>query len=187
MEPFGGVPIAFPASWERNSCMPPHSARVRTVSPAITTVPSICPPAMQASLSPRSIPIMTGGRPMYPRSSVPACIALMISGPEGKSVHVARMPRPASSPEPRSRNAVWYRVERWPILIVSPVMVHPTFLSTAPTASSTQESSGRSIPTGTSTIFSTIEARIGAQMIPDAPSFSARAAATMHSSREWAE
>ena len=60
-------------------------------------------------------------------------------------------------------------------------------LSTAPIASSTQESSGRSIPTGTSTIFSTIEARIGAQMIPDAPSFSARAAATMHSSRECAE
>ena len=42
------------------------------------------------------------------------------------------------------------------------------------------------IATGTSTIFSIIEARIGAQTIPAAPSFSAMTAAMMHSSMEFA-
>ena len=53
-------------------------------------------------------------------------------------------------------------------------------------ASSTVVAFGFMIATGTSTIFSTIDASIGAQIIPAAPSFSAMTAAMMHSSMELA-
>ena len=53
-------------------------------------------------------------------------------------------------------------------------------------ASSTVAAFGFMMATGTSTIFSIIEARIGAQTIPAAPSFSAMTAAMMHSSMEFA-
>ena len=97
-----------PLNCSKKSCGLWQSSSDLNRDDAIITVPSTCPPATHLIGTPRSIPIITGGRPMYPISTSPFSNARTIASPPPKRLQFAFMSAFSNQSVPIRMNKVWY-------------------------------------------------------------------------------